>query len=189
MGVLDEVEIERLGGDVGGDPVRPACRAVGKDHADRPVLFHDHFADLRFGLDFDAERQGFRPHRLGDGAHAADRVSPCAAYAVEFAEGMVQQPVGRAGRVGRGEIADHGVEGEGGLEVFVLEPRIEQIANGLEEDVGQVPSPRHGQSLGVHGGQSGVQQVTQAAADVGRRAVHLPTDDAADLPDHGPESR
>ena len=76
---------------------------------------------------------GFR-HGLGDRAHAADRVSPHALLAVHLAEAMVQQDIGRAGRVGARISADNAVKAEDGLDRRAFEPavQIEKIALQVE---------------------------------------------------------
>ena len=144
VGVLDEIEVQRLRRDVGGDPIGQSRGAVGKGDADGTLVLDDHAGRLGIGFDLDAEGLCFRIHRLGDRSHAADRVPPGATYPVEFTEGVVEQAVGGPGRIGRGEIADHGVEGEGGLDVVVLEEDVEQVPDRLKEEVSQIPAPGHG---------------------------------------------
>ena len=59
---------------------------------------------------FDAARGAALRHRLRDRPHAADRVAPDAALAVHLAEGVVEEHVGGAGRVGALVGADDAVE-------------------------------------------------------------------------------
>ncbi len=76
-------------------------------------------------------------HGLGDRTHAADGVPPGALLAVHLAEGVVQQHIAGAGRVGAGVIADDGVEAEPGLHQLALEPAVEIVAGRFREQVVQ----------------------------------------------------
>jgi hypothetical protein len=97
-----------------------------------------HALDLGLEQDFDPGRLTGLGHGLGDRAHAADGVAPGALLAVHLAEGVVQQHIGRARRVRAGEVADHGVEAEAGLDRVALEPAVQEIAGALGEQVQQV---------------------------------------------------
>ena len=72
-------------------------------------------------------------------------MAPCAAHAVEFAQRVVQETIGGARCARRGEVADHGVECEGRFDVRVFEPAVEQIGDGLQEQVSQVATTFHRQ--------------------------------------------
>ena len=54
---------------------------------------------------------------------------------VDLAEGVMQEDIGCAGRVGTGIISHHRIEPEQGLDQVALEPGIEIIARGLREQV------------------------------------------------------
>ena len=64
-------------------------------------------------------------------AHAADGMAPGAGHARRLAEQMVEQDVGGARRVGRGEIADDAVEREQRLGQIALEIAVEDVARAL----------------------------------------------------------
>src|SRR5262245_37311778 len=65
-------------------------------------------------------------------------MSPGAALAVHFPESMVQQHVGRAGRVRACEVADLGVEAEDCFDGVTLEPPVEQLARAPRHDLPKV---------------------------------------------------
>ncbi len=111
-----------------------------------------------------------RGDRLGNRAHAANRVAPHAGLAVDLAEAVVEQHVSRAGRKRRSVGADDAVERERGLDDIALEPGVEKIRRTLGEKIGdEAPAldieaaqpPREPRALDQFG---------DAAADVGRRA-------------------
>ena len=101
-------------------------RAALQPHADRAAAVDQHARDRRLGDDLDARLLAGLAHRLRDRAHAADGVAPRALLAVHLAEDVVEQHIGRARRVGAGEIADHRVEAERGLDRLALEPAVEE---------------------------------------------------------------
>ena len=68
--------------------------------------------DGGIGADRRALRYRSLCHRLRDRTHAADGVAPDAGFAVYLAEAVMQQHIGRAGRVGRRIGTDDAVEGE-----------------------------------------------------------------------------
>ena len=86
----------------------------------------------------DAALERFARHRLRDRAHAAERVSPLPALAVDLAEDVMQQHVRRARRVRAREIADDRVEAERRLDRLGLEPAVEHVAGALGEQVEHV---------------------------------------------------
>ena len=93
--------------------------------AARPLL-DDHLLDRRVEHD---STPASRPlgHRLGDRAHAADRMAPGARDPGRLAEHMVEQDVGGARRVGASKIADDAVEAEQGLGEIALEIAVEDV--------------------------------------------------------------
>ena len=82
-------------------------------------------------------------HRLGDGAHAADGVTPDAALAVHLAKHVVQQHVRRARGVGTRVVADDAVEAVHGLDGIALEPAVEVVAGGHGKEREQLAPERH----------------------------------------------
>ena len=89
---------QQLGIDAGDDGLGAPRLAAGND-AGRPALVDDDLLDRRAEQDVDALLSCGAGHRLRDRAHAADGVAPGARDASRFAEQMVQQHVGTAGRV------------------------------------------------------------------------------------------
>ncbi len=89
-----------------------------------------------------AARGRFR-HRLRDRAHAADRVTPRAFLAVDLAEHVMQQHVGGARRIRARVVADDAVEAEHRLDRCALEPTVEKIARGADEQAQQIATRFH----------------------------------------------
>jgi len=58
-----------------------------------PAMLDTHPGDGCVRLDLDAQAPGLCSHRLRDGSHTADRMSPYAALPVDLAEGMMEQDV------------------------------------------------------------------------------------------------
>ena len=80
-----------------------------------------------------------RRHRLGDRAHAADRVAPQALLAVHLAKGVMQHHIGGTRGVGAGVVADNGIEAEQRLDQIILKTLVEQIAGRAGEQIKQQP--------------------------------------------------
>ncbi len=129
----------------------------------------------------DADRRAFLlrrfRHGLRDRAHAADRMAPASAFAIRFAEAMMQQHIGRARRIGARVIADDRIEAEGGFDRVALEPMIEKIAGGRGEDVEKIAvalKPHAAQPIGEPPGfQEFAQRADKIAFDdIGRRLKH-----------------
>ncbi len=118
------------------------CAAISLPSASAmPTALPSSVTHARNGLvgeDLDAARERFARHRLRDRAHAAERVTPLPALAVDLAEDVMQQHVRRARRVRTREIADDRVEAERRLDRVGLEPAIEDVAGALGEQVEQV---------------------------------------------------
>ena len=96
------------------------------------------------GADVDAARSAALRHRLGDRAHAADRMAPDALLAVHLAEDVVEEHIGGALRIGALIGADDAVEAEHRLDRIALEPGIEEVAGRLEHQVEEVAcAPLH----------------------------------------------
>ena len=115
-------------------PVRLAAR----DGAGGSAALDDDLVDRRVEDDLDALLARRLGHRLGDRAHAADRMAPGAGHARRLAEQMVEEDVGRARIVGAGIIADDGVEAEQGLDDVGVEIAVEDVGGGLGEEIEQV---------------------------------------------------
>src|SRR3546814_10343962 len=92
------------------------------------VCSSDLLVDGAFEADLDPEVAADLRHDFGDLAHAANAVAPCALLAVHFAEDVVEEDIGAAGRVGAGIVADDGVEAKSRLDRLALEPAIEHRA-------------------------------------------------------------
>ena len=105
------------------------------DGAGRAALLDDHLLDRRVEDDLDALLARRLGHRLGDRAHAADRMAPGARDARRLAEDMVEQDIGRARRIGAGIMADDGVEAEQGLDEIVAEIAVEDVGGRLGEEI------------------------------------------------------
>ena len=146
---LEQAEKERLGSQVADDVRRAEHASVGEPDAARPHAAartadqtarraaRDDAFDRCAALDVDAEPARFGGHRLRDRAHAADGVAPDAALAVDLAEGVVQQHIGAARRVGTRVVADDGIEAVERLERIALEPVIEDLARAAREQLVQ----------------------------------------------------
>ena len=141
----DEALEQELRIDVGDDAPRLDHVAGLELDARRAPGLHEHARDRRTRAQLDAARRALRGHRLRDRAHAADRVAPLAALAVDLAEHVMQQHVGGARRVRAREIADDRVEAERRLDRRALEPAVEQVAGALGEEIEQVAARRQRQ--------------------------------------------
>ena len=155
--------------DVGRDRLRPVRLAAG-DGADRPAALDDDLLDRRVEDDLDALLPRRLGHRLGDRAHAADRMAPGAGHARRLAEQMVEEDVGRAGIVGAGIIADDRVEAEQGLDDVGLEIAVEDVGGGLGEEIEQVALLLGGHAAHRIAELERRQHVGEAPAGIGRRA-------------------
>ena len=110
--------------EVGGNDRGRDAPAVHQLHPRRLAPVDQHLPDRRIGQDLYALSGAGLCHRLGDGAHAADRVAPGALLAIHLAEGVVQHHIGRARAVGTGVVAHHRIEAEGSLDRLAFEPTI-----------------------------------------------------------------
>ena len=165
----DQALVQQLRPDVGDDGVGHHLLAALQPDADRAAGVDQHARHRRLEADRHAHALHDRRHRLRDRAHAAHGVAPRALPAVHLAEDVVQQHVGRPGRVGARVVADHGVEAEGGLDRLALEPAVEEGARGFREQVEHVALAlerqfRHAPTL-----QRGRHQRPQPLARVRRR--------------------
>ena len=114
----------RVNSSLGLTPADHRLGAIGLaagDRAGRPAPFDNDLVDRRVEHDLDALPRAPPCHRLGDRAHAADRMAPGAGDARRLAEHMVEQHIGRARRIGAGIVADHRVEAEQRLDQIVAE--------------------------------------------------------------------
>ena len=132
--VRDQPVEQQLRIDAGDDALR-APRFAARDHARRAAVGDDHFLDRRVEHDVDARLAAGARHRLGDRAHAADRMAPGAGHARRFAEQMVEQDVGGARRLRRREIADHAVEPEQRLGQIALEMAVEDLGCAAHREI------------------------------------------------------
>ena len=146
---LEQAEKERLGSQVADDVRRAEHASVGEPDAARAhaaaraadeaarCAARDDALDRRVALDVDAEPTRFGGHRLRDRAHATDGVAPDAALSVDLTEGVVQQHIGAARRVGARVVADDGIEAVERLERIALEPVVEDLARTAREELVQ----------------------------------------------------
>ena len=134
-----QVAEQQLGRHIGGHGARPDALARMQLHAGGPATFDEQRSHRRAGADDSAARLGRPRHGLGDGPHAADGVAPDARLAVDLAEGVVHQEIGRARRIGAGVGPDDAVEGERAFHHLVLEPLRQEIRRALGEQVEQQP--------------------------------------------------
>ncbi len=116
-----------------------SARAVGEHDAGSAVALDDDLAHRRIHVDPDAMRAGGLGHRLRDRTHAAEGMAPRALPAVHLTEYVVQQHIGGAGRVGAGQIPDHRIEPEHGLDGIGFEPVVEDFAGGLAQQPNRGP--------------------------------------------------
>ena len=170
---LDQLGVQQLRIEVADNGGRAQFAAIGQNHANGFFVFDDEFGHVGIGVDGDAARLAFLAHGLGDRAHAADRVAPHAGLAVHLAEQVVQQHVGAARRVRAGEIADHRIPAQYGLQRLAFEIVIQQFAGGLGEQVEQVATAAQVEVLQALRDRIRAQPVGEgdAFADVGRREV------------------
>src|SRR3546814_12687694 len=89
--------------------------------------------------------------------------------AVDLAEDVVEQDVGRSGGIGAGEVADHAVEAEDGLDGVALEPAVEIVPGALGEEIEQIPLLHEIEPAQPPPEPQPLQQLRTAAGHVGRR--------------------
>ena len=104
-------------------------------------------------------------------------MAPDAFLAVQLAQAMVQENIGRARRVGARIIADDTVEDESGFNRHAFKPAVEEIASGGREEIEQIPlqvEPEGSNSVGYPTGldQFGDRGKWVALNDVWRRLEH-----------------
>ena len=134
----DQLLVQQLRIEVGDDCFCAQLATVGQLHTDRLAalairLVDQHALNTSISLDDHAARRAFLRDRLGNRAHAADRVAPDAGLAVDLAEDVMQQHVGRARRIWTCEISDHRIPAEYRLQRRGFEVRIQQLARRLGE--------------------------------------------------------
>ncbi len=166
--------VEELGIDVGGHRGGRGCCVRPRAPRRSAALLDQDLAHRHVGLDLDAVRRGGARHRLRDRAHAADRMAPDPFLAVHLAEGVVQQHVGGAGRIGAGIVADDGVEAVQRLDQLAFEPAVEIVGGRLGEQVVERPQIFRGQPAQPVAQAGGFQQFAdrvepQSARQVRRR--------------------
>src|SRR5690606_41757819 len=130
--------IEDLGSDVGDHPAGGDLLAALEPHAGHPGPIDEHLLHRALEADLDTQLATNLGHDLGNRAHAADRMAPGALLAVDIAEHVLEEHVGRARRVGAGVVADHRIEAERGLDRLALEPLAEKAGRRLGEQVEHV---------------------------------------------------
>ncbi len=98
-------------------------------------------------------------------------MAPAAGLAVDLAEGMMQQHVAAAGRVGTAVVADHRVETEQRLQWRAFEPVIEQVAGAAREQFVHFALRRQRQRAELPAEGERFPEIPRAA-QVGRRRAH-----------------
>src|SRR5271166_3039419 len=118
-------------------------------------------------------------HRLGDRAHAADRVSPDALPAVGLAEAVVQQHVGGACGVGTGVGSDDSVEAQNRLDRIAFEPLIEKIAGRTSERLHEIALPFESEPAQAVGDPRRIDEFAEAGGEAaaGEEAYRLIIDE------------
>ena len=182
---LDQIEKQQFRIHVRRDRARRDFAPVAQDHAARPPVPDQELGHFGVAVDGDAAQPRLRGDRIADRAHAADGVAPLPGLAVHFAENMMQQHVGRARRVRTGEVSDHGIEAERGLERRRFEPCIEQIAGAVCEQRKQIALGRQRQPVHAAHGFERRDNLGQAAADIRRRFQRQPAQHLRRLLQHG----
>src|SRR5262249_29179556 len=134
-GGVDQIEIEQLRVDVRDDGGRAYYFTAVEPRADRTVFLDHDFAHRRREADVRPPRRRCFRHRLRDRTHAADRMAPYAAPTVHLAKAMMQQHIGRAGRIRARVITDDAVEPVGGFDRRALEPAVEISAGRIGEEI------------------------------------------------------
>ena len=120
------------------DAARADRLAVLRDHAHGAAALDDNLADGGSDPDIHAALGCRFGHGLGDRAHAANGVAPGAFLAVDLAEHVMQQHVGRTRGIGTRVIADDAVESVSRLDGGALEPPVEIVAGGFDEQIQQL---------------------------------------------------
>ncbi len=184
-GRIDQAVEQQTRVQVGDHGPGADCVARLGHGADRPALFHQHLGDRRVQPDVDALLGAGGRHGLSDGAHAADGMAPGALLAVHLAKDVVQQDIGRTGRIGTGVVADDAVETEQGLDRIALEPPVQPVARRLGEQVQQIALRRQTQARDPPPQGRRLQHLRQGGQpttldDVGRRGQDQVTQDGGD---------
>ncbi len=111
---------------------------------------------------------------------------PGPTLAVDLAEHVMQQHVGRAGRVRGREVADDRVPAERGLDDVGLEPVVQQFTGAFGQQLDQVAPPAHVQALQAPRDIGAGEPVGEhePVADVRWRAVHQFTQHRDDAVEH-----
>ena len=167
--------VEQLEIGVDRDRVGADDAAVVQHHAARAAALDQQLAHRRAGLDLDAVARRRLGHGLADRAHAADGVAPDPALAVHLAEGVMQQHVAGAGRVGAAVEAHHRVEAEQRLHQVVLEPVVEMLARRAGEQAVERAQVGVRQTPELAAERAGLDQLAEAAdarRQVRRRLQH-----------------
>ena len=115
--------------------------ARGRDDAGGAAILDQDLADRGGGADFDPASGAGARHRLGDRAHAADRMTPRAPPAVHLAPAMMHEHVAGSRRIGAGIGSDDPVEAEDRLDRIALEPLVEDIAGRTGEELDKIALP------------------------------------------------
>ncbi len=174
---IDQRSVQQFWIQVRHDAARAKRFALLGNHAHRAAAFDQDLPHRARDANFHAALgRGFR-HRLGDGAHSADRMSPGSLLAVDLAKYVVQQHIGRSGGIGARIVADHAVKSVGRLDRGALEPGVEIVSGRLDEQIQKLAPHRQIQFRDALALARAAQQFRQrrkpsAGRDVRRRLQH-----------------
>ena len=131
----DHLRVKQLRIDIGSNRGGADEASVGENNATRPALLDHDLPDRRTGFDLYSMTRRRPRHRLRDRTHSTYRMPPDPFFAIQLAEGMMQEHVRRARRVRAGVVSDNGVETEPGLHELAFKPTIEIIGSRFREKV------------------------------------------------------
>ncbi|MNV30880.1 hypothetical protein D3C71_1221670 [compost metagenome] len=144
---IKQVFVEQFRIEVGDHRTRGDALALQGFHAHRAAALDQHPAHAGLGADPGTGGDRRTRHRLGDRAHATDRMAPGPLDPVALAKRMVQQHIGRARGIRTGVVAHHPVEAEQGLDRLALEPAVQVLGRRDREQVQQLLAQRRRQCV------------------------------------------
>jgi hypothetical protein len=165
---IEHLQEQELRVHAGRNERRPQRAAILQHHAAGAGSLDDHLSHALAEPDLAAARLERGLHGLGDRPHAAARLAPGAALAVHLAEHVVQQHVGRAGGVRARHVAHQPLEAVDPLECLVLETLVEEIAEALQHQRGELGAILARQVAQMPARPDALQQLRPAAGHVGR---------------------
>src|SRR4051812_14517047 len=133
----NELRVEQFRIDAGSYVFGAEGFAIVEDDSNGAAALHDHFAHAGVKFDLRAMLACRARHRLRDGAHAADGMSPDALLAIHLTERMMQHHISRTGGVRAGVIADDGIEAEQRLDQIVFKTLVQHFAGRARKEIEQ----------------------------------------------------